>query len=84
MVNGGNKFGDVTRAVVRLALDTTALLMGPKLHEALRTEPVDLFLSAIMHSFAETFPDRQAPTIFRESHGRESWDDSIDISSTVS
>lgn len=83
MENRENRFGDATRAIINLDLDTTALLMGSKLHEALRTEPVDLFLSAIIHSFAGAFPDRQTPIIFRESHGREPWDESIDISSTV-
>ncbi|KAH6970594.1 hypothetical protein BKA56DRAFT_661273 [Ilyonectria sp. MPI-CAGE-AT-0026] len=78
-----NKFGNVTRAVVNLDSPTTSLLMGPKLHEALRTEPVDLFLSAVIHSFAEVFHDREPPIVFRESHGREPWDDSIDVSSTV-
>ncbi|KAH8665645.1 hypothetical protein BGZ61DRAFT_401297, partial [Ilyonectria robusta] len=81
--NRENKFGNVTRSVVNLDSPTTSLLMGPKLHEALRTEPVDLFLSAVIHSFAEVFYDRQPPIVFRESHGREPWDDSIDISSTV-
>ncbi|KAF5027126.1 hypothetical protein F66182_752 [Fusarium sp. NRRL 66182] len=83
MENKENKFNNIQRRVVNLDLPTTSLLMEPKLHEALRTEPVDLFLAAVLHSFSEVFSDRQPPIVFRESHGRETWDDSIDISSTV-
>ena len=78
-----NTFNDTTRAVIHLDFATTSLLMEPERHQILRTEPIDLFLSAIIRSFTHTFSDRKAPTVFRESHGRESWSDSIDISSTV-
>ncbi|KAJ5429495.1 AMP-dependent synthetase/ligase [Penicillium cf. griseofulvum] len=52
-------------------------------HKALGTEPIDLFLAAMIHSFGRAFPDRSLPTIYNEGHGREVWDPSIDISHTV-
>lgn len=53
-------------------------------HKALNTEPVDLFLSTVLHSFARTFSDRDAPTLYNENHGREAaWNPTIDLSRTV-
>ncbi|GAB1316362.1 hypothetical protein MFIFM68171_06572 [Madurella fahalii] len=52
-------------------------------NDAFGTEPLDLFISAVMHSFAATFQDRDIPPIYNEGHGREPWDDSIDLSRTV-
>lgn len=83
MVDGENKISDAMRVVFRLDAATTSRLTGLECHRALRTQPVDLFLSALIHSFSRTFKDREAPTIFRESHGRQGWDDDIDISSVV-
>ena len=40
-------------------------------------------IAALIHSFTLTFPDRTSPAIFTETHGRETWDNSIDISQTV-
>lgn len=83
MTGRRNMIKDATKAVFQLDAATTALLTGAESHSVLRTEPVDLFLSAIIHSFTMVFQDRKAPTIFRESHGRWPWDDAIDIGSTV-
>lgn len=83
MSSDENKFKDIIRETIQLDSATTCLLMEPQLHQVMRTEPIDLFLSAIMHSFTQTFADREAPAIFRESHGREPWNDSIDVTSTV-
>ncbi|EKV21467.1 Nonribosomal peptide synthase Pes1 [Penicillium digitatum] len=60
---------------------TNAILL--ECHKALATEPIDLFLAAMLHSFGHAFPDRSLPTIYNEGHGREVWDSSIDISHTV-
>ncbi|SPO07060.1 uncharacterized protein DNG_09754 [Cephalotrichum gorgonifer] len=57
-------------------------LLGP-CNEAFGSEALDLFISAVMHSFATTFPGREIPPIYNESHGRETWDDSQDLSRTV-
>ncbi|KAI1626476.1 hypothetical protein EDD37DRAFT_349340 [Exophiala viscosa] len=60
--------------------DTTLLLRG--CHKAMRTDALDLFLSAAFESFSETF-GRAPPAIFNEGHGRESWDAQIDSTETV-
>ncbi|KID93466.1 aps1, partial [Metarhizium majus ARSEF 297] len=52
-------------------------------HQALRTEPVDIILAAIILSFKRMFPDRHVPAIFTEGHGREPWNETLDISRTV-
>jgi non-ribosomal peptide synthase protein (TIGR01720 family) len=58
----------------------TALAMGD-CHKALQTEPLDLLLSTIIHSFSRIFVDRANPTVYNESHGRENPDH--DLSRTV-
>lgn len=63
------------------AQDTT--IITTQCHEALRTEMVDVLLASMIHSFAQTFTDRETPTIFNEGHGREIWNDGIDLSRTV-
>ncbi|KAI2087706.1 hypothetical protein LOZ35_006030, partial [Ophidiomyces ophidiicola] len=65
-------------------IDTTLTsLLLTECHDSLRTEPVDILVATLIHSFSETFPDRVVPAIYNEGHGRETWDDSIDISRTV-
>ncbi|KAL6863367.1 NRPS [Amphichorda felina] len=54
-----------------------------KAGEALRAEPIELLLAALFHSFNQVFPDRPSPTIFNEGHGREPWDDAIQLSDIV-
>ncbi|KAF1351551.1 hypothetical protein EJ07DRAFT_137784 [Lizonia empirigonia] len=77
-----NVYSDVQE--IRIALDST--LTSQLLHDchrALRTEPVDLLLASIFISFSKAFPEYALPPIFNESHGREPWNDRIDISQTV-
>lgn len=45
--------------------------------------PVEVMIAALLYSFGSVFSDRHLPVIFNENHGREVWDDSIDISQTV-
>lgn len=75
-----NTYSDVEceSFVVDEALTTLAL---GDCHKALQTEPLDLLLSTIAHSFSRTFVDRAVPTLYNESHGRENPD--IDLSRTV-
>ncbi|KAK4126781.1 non-ribosomal peptide synthetase [Parathielavia appendiculata] len=61
---------------------TSQALLGP-CNELHGTDSLDLFLGAVMHSFAATFQDRDIPPIYNEGHGREPWDSSIDLSRTV-
>ncbi|PGH20058.1 hypothetical protein AJ80_03708 [Polytolypa hystricis UAMH7299] len=60
----------------------TSSLLGSA-NDALHTEPVDILISVIQQSFAKSFTDRAVPAVFSESHGREPWDPSIDLTSTV-
>lgn len=60
----------------------TSLLLGTA-NTALHTEPLDILISIIQQSFVQTFTDRTPPTVFTESHGREPWNSSIDLASTV-
>lgn len=82
MANQPNTFDDVLHRSFTLDSETTSALLG-KSNRALATEPVDIFLAALLFSFGRTFPDRQVPPIYSESHGREPWNSDIDLSSTV-
>ena len=61
---------------------TSSMLLG-SCNNAFRTRPLELMISALIHSFGLVFPDRHAPPIFSEGHGREPWDSSVDVSTTV-
>ncbi|KAK3987251.1 non-ribosomal peptide synthetase [Cladorrhinum sp. PSN332] len=82
MAGKPNYSSDFEHHQFTLPAPTSALLLG-SCNGTLGTEPLDLFISAIMHSFAATFQDRPIPPIFNEGHGREPWSDSIDLSRTV-
>lgn len=51
----------------------------------IQVKPIDIFLAALVYSFARTFPERDAPVIFNSSHGRQPVgdDDCLDLSRTV-
>jgi len=62
---------------------TTSLLLGPAVHAAVRTTPVDILLAALVLSFQQAFPDRAGlPAVFIEGHGRDGPMDH-DLSDTV-
>jgi amino acid adenylation domain-containing protein/non-ribosomal peptide synthase protein (TIGR01720 family) len=62
---------------------TTELLMG-RSNEPFNTEPLDLLLTAVAHSFNQVFRSVRSPVaIFNEGHGREPWRSDVDLSSTV-
>lgn len=78
-----NTWGNTTTVEFQLDIETTKLLMGDA-NVTLNTEPVDLFIAALLHSFRLVFPEREhMPTIFNEGHGREPWDADMDVSGTV-
>ncbi|TWU71429.1 nrps [Metarhizium rileyi] len=52
-------------------------------NDAFGTRPVELMIAALASSFSAVFIDRSSPTIFNEGHGREPWDDRIDVSRTI-
>ncbi len=82
-VQGPSTYGRTQTETFTLCEQTTMLVLGD-CHRALRSEPIELFLAAVAHSFATAFPDRHTPTIHLESHGRESLEGSnVDLSQTV-
>jgi amino acid adenylation domain-containing protein/non-ribosomal peptide synthase protein (TIGR01720 family) len=77
-----NVYGDVERDSFSLENDVSDMALND--HRVLRTEVVDLFVSAIVHSFSRVFINRQVCSVAIESHGREAWDSSnLDLSRTV-
>ena len=82
MQDHANLVGETVHMSFNLDSDLTRLLLGAECHKALRTEPVDVMLSAIILSFCHVFR-RPSPVIHSEGHGRESWDSDIDPSGTV-
>ena len=81
MTRENNVFGDCTRESLVLEEGDTALLLSE--NQPLRTEPIEVLLAALFHSFHQAFPSRPTPTVFNEEHSRELWADSIDLSGTV-
>ncbi|KAJ5964408.1 uncharacterized protein N7479_004284, partial [Penicillium vulpinum] len=77
-----NIVGDTIETSFLLDKERTTLLLGDS-QEILGTQPVEVMVAALVHSFREVFPDRQIPAVFMEGHGRESWDPAIDITRTV-
>lgn len=77
-----NIYADVERHELSLTKEASTKLLE-QCHTALGTEPVELLLAALFHSFAIVFPDRATPTVFSEGHGREPWNSSLDVSNTV-
>ncbi|KAL9058760.1 MAG: hypothetical protein Q9206_001788, partial [Seirophora lacunosa] len=77
-----NVYGDVVYKGFEIDASTTALLLS-KSHEALRTDTVDILIAGMIYAYSGIFTDRNPPTIFNEGHGREIWDESIDLSRTV-
>ena len=77
-----NVYGDSERE--SFALDEDISSMALENHNTLRTDVVDLFVAAVIHSFSRIFINRKTPTIFNETHGREPWESSnLDLSRTV-
>lgn len=77
-----NTYADVKHESFLLDRSTSQLALG-KANKALRTQPVELFQAALVHSFRSVFSQRATPTIFNESHGRDAWDTSVDITGTT-
>ena len=82
MTNIPNTYGDVTCHTFELDAEATSLVLT-RCHAALNTDVVDVLVAAMLYSFAHVFTDRNSPTIFTETHGREVWDNNIDLSRTV-
>lgn len=77
-----NVIADTVTIQARLDPSSTKALLGPA-NASFGTDPVDLMVAALAFSFRQVFSDRSVPSIYTESHGRNAWDDSIDLSRTV-
>lgn len=75
-----NLNGHVISEDIELSPKDSMLLLGA--HDALATEPVDVFIAALLESFRKVFTDRNTATIHNEGHGREPFN-SQDLSRTV-
>ncbi|KAB5511354.1 non-ribosomal peptide synthetase [Coniochaeta sp. 2T2.1] len=85
MTTASNLHGDVAAPQeIELDADATKLLLGPRCHESLKTEPLDILLAALLLSYRHASVGRHGvPTIYNEGHGREAWEDGMDLSRTV-
>lgn len=77
-----NTYGNAGHASFELDPELTALFVT-ECHTPLKTEPVEVLLASLIHSWEKVFEDRPIPAIFNEGHGREPWDSDIDITRTV-
>ena len=78
-----NTYGDaIHKSFICGDPDVVNMALGQS-HEALGSEPLDLFISALLQSFGLIFAERELPTLFNEAHGREPWEESMDLSQTV-
>lgn len=77
-----NTYGNAGHEAFELDTGLTSLFLN-QCHTALRTEPVEVLLASLIHSWNQVFTDREAPAFYNEGHGREPWDQAIDISRTV-
>ncbi|MBE3049229.1 AMP-binding protein, partial [Candidatus Bathyarchaeota archaeon] len=77
-----NTYGDVTELSFSLAPELSFILQA-SCNDAFRTDSTDIYLSALLLSFVQTFPERAPPVIWNQEHGREAWSPEVDISEVV-
>ncbi|KAL1848678.1 NRPS protein [Diaporthe australafricana] len=77
-----NTYGDANEASFALTAELTSIL-ETTCSQVLQTDAVDIYVAALMLSFAQTFPDRSVPDVWNQEHGRDLWSNDIDISETV-
>jgi hypothetical protein len=77
-----NTYGNASHALFELDSNVSSAFLT-SCHVAYKTEPVELLLASLIHSWSRVFVDRPIPAIFNEGHGREPWSSEIDISRTV-
>jgi len=77
-----NTYGDALEVGFSLSEELTALLQTA-CNQVFQTDSADIYLAALLLSFAQTFHDRPAPTVWNQEHGRQPWNADIDISETV-
>ncbi|KAK6194107.1 hypothetical protein LQW54_011792 [Pestalotiopsis sp. IQ-011] len=82
MENRENLYEDVVIDEFLIPEDITSLILGP-CNMTYSSEPVELLIAALCHSFNKVFSERSFLNLFNEDHGRDPWDPSIDITRTV-
>ncbi|KAK5988782.1 Nonribosomal peptide synthetase dtxS1 [Cladobotryum mycophilum] len=78
-----NTFSDCEGYSDGFDAEVTSLIFGD-CNDSLRSDPIDILVGALVHSFLHVFPERSVPAIWLEGHGREQSDDlPVDVSGTV-
>ena len=77
-----NVYADTACHTFLLDQDTTSSIFN-ECNTVFDSEPAEILTAAAIHSFSQVFSDRPTPTVWREAHGRETWDADIDLSSVV-
>ncbi|KAK4237065.1 hypothetical protein C8A03DRAFT_34994 [Achaetomium macrosporum] len=78
-----NTYGDALEVSFSLDQETTNILQS-SCNQVFKTDCVDIYLAALMLSFAQTFHDRPVPVVWNQELGRDPWNHpDIDISETV-
>lgn len=80
--DSSNTYADANEASFSLSEELTSIL-ETTCNQVLRTDSVDIYIAALMLSFAQTFPDRGVPDVWNQEIGRDLWSSDIDITETV-
>ncbi|KAI0099159.1 hypothetical protein GGR51DRAFT_552178 [Nemania sp. FL0031] len=76
-----NTYGSTVAFGFTLESEVTSVLEAA--NKELKTDSCDIFMSALLLSFAQTFRDRSAPILWNQEHERAALDQNRDISATV-
>ncbi|KAI1823954.1 hypothetical protein F4861DRAFT_539556 [Xylaria intraflava] len=76
-----NTYGSTVAFGFTLESEVTSVLEAA--NKELKTDSCDIFMSALLLSFAQTFRDRSAPILWKQEHERAALDLHRDISTTV-
>ncbi|KAK2596657.1 hypothetical protein QQS21_006278 [Conoideocrella luteorostrata] len=77
-----NMYGDTVHVKFSLP-QTAAASLRKRCNNVFRTESADIFLAALLHSFQQTFPDRNSPSVWKQEHGRDARNSDFNIEQTV-
>ncbi|KAK3348711.1 non-ribosomal peptide synthetase [Lasiosphaeria hispida] len=80
--DASNTYSDALEVSFSLSQELTSLLQS-SCNQVFKTDCVDIYLAALMLSFAQTFHDRPVPVVWNQEHGRDAWNPGVDISETV-
>ena len=77
-----NCYGDADSLGFYLSPDLTTVLQTT-CNKVFRTETTDIFLAALLLSFCQAFPERPAPTLWKQEHGRDASHSEFNLEETV-